>query len=714
MEGDSPTEPPPAQIRPIFISDASVEADKLRTRLENAGYLTVEVPVGLLASRAVAQPPSLVVLDGEGSFVLEVIGQLSRPPILSCPVVVLGGDRNAVPPGVTFLARPIDLASTLALVTALAGPAPDDHARRRARAEQAEGHAARERRPSALPPPIEAAPFADAVGPAVEHAEFSAGLVELLRRAEEKIPRYVQDASLGARPSAAAEHLVGEHLLVALDGLLDATESPEEPRQSVTDDEAAHPGREKKSDHPRPSSLGQDSWTPARAPQGSVSTRPPPVDDENTSDNLTGAERGYPASATALPTVRENSIPRPPESHQSQRAAVSSTSSTPVRVHLQHFTSLCERVAERFTGCVVVESAAGLRRIVLRDGDFSGVASTVREESLQRFLVLMNRLDVSAASELELKLPTYGRHAGAGLVAHGVISSDELWPTLREHSEWLLRRALAEQAGRLSAEITIPERLAGEPAVFGGATGAEVLVALAQEALPEEELAGWVRHLDGTLVTGARGHLLGECALADPLLRYLEMSLNTPLHDVIAQGPTPGFSRVLYALIHLGALATHDSVNAESGQNFSDAPPETLRPARTPIAATPVARTPSTAAPRSSSSLRPTLPPGRTVEPQESRQTPVLSRRELILSRKALVEEGDYFAVLDVGRNANDEEVASAYQRLKELFELSHVLTPETADLEEDVMDILEVLREAYTVLRHPERRALYRVAIAE
>ena len=40
------------------------------------------------------------------------------------------------------------------------------------------------------------------------------------------------------------------------------------------------------------------------------------------------------------------------------------------------------------------------------------------------------------------KLPPFGRHAGAALVAHGYLGQDDLWPVLRAHAEWVMGRAV--------------------------------------------------------------------------------------------------------------------------------------------------------------------------------------------------------------------------------------------------------------------------------
>jgi curved DNA-binding protein CbpA len=77
-----------------------------------------------------------------------------------------------------------------------------------------------------------------------------------------------------------------------------------------------------------------------------------------------------------------------------------------------------------------------------------------------------------------------------------------------------------------------------------------------------------------------------------------------------------------------------------------------------------------------------------------------------------LVDEGDYFAILGVSRDATSYEVKRAFLELRRAFEPSRLLTPALADLVLDVRKIASVLDEAYEILRDTARRDRYRRAI--
>ena len=86
--------------------------------------------------------------------------------------------------------------------------------------------------------------------------------------------------------------------------------------------------------------------------------------------------------------------------------------------------------------------------------------------------------------------------------------------------------------------------------------------------------------------------------------------------------------------------------------------------------------------------------------------------RERVRARIQLVDDGDYFALLGVSHEATGYEVRRAFLELRRAFDPSRVLTPEVADLAEDVTKITLVLEEAYDILKDAARRERYRRAI--
>ena len=76
------------------------------------------------------------------------------------------------------------------------------------------------------------------------------------------------------------------------------------------------------------------------------------------------------------------------------------------------------------------------------------------------------------------------------------------------------------------------------------------------------------------------------------------------------------------------------------------------------------------------------------------------------------MQDGDYFAVLGLPRSATSYEIRRAYLELRRGFEPTRLLTAATADLAEDLRTVVDVIDEAYEILREPHRRERYRRAI--
>jgi hypothetical protein len=327
--------------------------------------------------------------------------------------------------------------------------------------------------------------------------------------------------------------------------------------------------------------------------------------------------------------------------------------------------ALARAVAARTSGSIAIGPENAVRRIVLRDGDLVTAASSADDETLLAFLAARGDLDRDTAARLGTKLPPYGRHAGAALIAHGYLGQDDLWPVLRAHAEWIIGRALQETTGAFELADEPPGRLKAEPGVFGGATGAEVLVEAIRRVIPPEvaldRLGGPLARID----EGARHALLAECALRREDEQAVRLAPGRTLAEILEGAPAE-LADVFYALVSLGVL-------------------DVLTPVASPAAASVKGA----------------------VDPLDQEAI-----RLRVKARMALVEDGDYFALLGVARGATGYEVKRAYLELRRAFEPARVLTAQTADLAADVKTIVEVLDEAYEILREPHRRERYRKAI--
>jgi hypothetical protein len=184
-----------------------------------------------------------------------------------------------------------------------------------------------------------------------------------------------------------------------------------------------------------------------------------------------------------------------------------------------------------------------------------------------------------------------------------------------------------------------------------------VLVELVRRVCPPDVSIARLGGASVRLSAGSSQGLLGECALEAAEVEPVRSLDGETLSDALARARSRDFGSALFALVALGVLEK------------SGASPEVRRPA-----------------------------PVNAARPELDRLDHEALRKR-IASRRALVDEGDYFALLGVGRAATGYDVRRAYAQLREELDPTRVLTPATADLRDDVDAILSLVDEAYEIL---------------
>jgi hypothetical protein len=372
------------------------------------------------------------------------------------------------------------------------------------------------------------------------------------------------------------------------------------------------------------------------------------------------------ADRLVTPLPRKDSVPPPTTAQRGRESApppalpesVALVDGESVRV-------LARAASDRLTGSLCFDDGQGLRRVVMRDGDFITAGSSFEDETLVAFLAGRGELPKDVAKRLAGRLAPFGRHAGAALIAHGHLSQDRLWEILRGHAEWIVGKIALLDRGACIYEGEPPGRLRAEPSVFGGSTGAEVLVEVVRRVVPSTVAIERMGGSRARLGEGQRRQMLAECALSETEREIVDRAPGQTVAEIVESSRSPEIASVLMALAGLGVL-------------------EVLAP----------------------SEGQSNLPPPQSDPLDEE------AFRARVRARLDLVEEGDYFAVLGVAKRATPYEIRRAYLDLRHSFEPGRVLTGKTADLVDDVQTILEVLDEAYEILRDPTRRERYRRAI--
>ncbi|HEY6458691.1 MAG TPA: hypothetical protein VIY73_01030 [Polyangiaceae bacterium] len=742
-------------VATVFVSDPTAEAERFAQALRGAGYVVVDVPLSMLVARVAVQHPRVVLVDADGEGALDVVSRMRELPdaeaidvlFVARPAGAVASPEEALAhEGSGLFVRPVEIAALVRKVDTLTGGAGtpgDDEARSSTPPPSIPSSKKRSSAPpmamplpslppasmrvaSMIPglpelkPPI--APRAPSARPSRMPSEppssvgsrrmpglappVSPELQELLADAERRIGSGDEGDSIVPSPEDEIEAVLPAELLAALDEPLEENED---------DDEVAVPARSMRSSTrdrtndggggrttgatgttstpSTPTTGNTPRMLPARvvAPEA-TETPAPPQTQHGTHSGSTGAEASnVPTTGSSEPRPRPDLAPLPPPPAREALPVGGSMPpatawSPPVRddrmVPLpreveplpavlgpgEAMATIARAVASRRTGSLCVAAPEAERRVVLREGDVVTLSSTGEEESLLAFLGVRGDLPKETVRRLAAKFPPFGRHAGAALVARGYLRQDQMWPTLRAHAEWLLARVLQTASARLAVEPQPPGRLAGEPSVFGGATGAEVFVDVVRRIVSPVEAVERMGGPGSRVGEGPEWRLLGECALPAGDLDQVHALAGRPLRDILSAGPHGDLATVVFALAQLGVVEVIASVGRDDA-----------------------------------------------VEPLDGTSDAALDAeaiRERVRARLQLVDDGDYFSVLGVTREATGYEVRRAFLELRRAFDPSRVLTPEIADLADDVRKITLVLEEAYDILKDAARRERYRRAI--
>ena len=715
----------------VFVSDPSAEAERVAQGLRAAGYAVVNVPLSMLVARVAVQRPKLILVDADADGAMEAVARVRELSETDAIDVVFLGKAGEAMSGIDdalanegsgFFARPVNVAGLLRKVEALTGgpnrpvprpttPPPSFPSSR----PPPSGHPSLpppsmrspDLRPSARATPPPARGGVPLLGSAMElsppsirkstsvQAPLSGELEALLVEAEQRIGGQIAHESMLPSPEEEIEAVLPADVLASLDEPID-----DDDEEDVVAPDASLGAHYKgnTTGAGKVTTGGGSSGTGAGTPQppltaakGASSGSLPPAPKTHggtnagsTGASTTGLRTGSEVIGRELSPVEASPAPPPVARFPiSPPVPIVDRAPPPVSAPVPMATVpivlgpgdaprvLAASIAGRGTGVLAFEAPEGTRRVVLREGDVVTAASSLDDEALLPFLAARGELPRDRVAQLAGKVPPSGRHAGAALVAHGYMRQDQLWTVLRAHAEWVMGRVVALEGGTAGFEADAGGRLRAEPSVFGGSTGAEVFVEVVRRGVSPTEALERMGGETTRIVEGGNVRLTSECALGAAESAWLGRIQGTTIGEALASAGDADYAAVLYALVSLGVC---DVVRA--------------------IGAPPRSQAAVSAAPSSVDLLD-----------EEA-------IRARVRARMQLVDEGDYFAVLGVAKDATGYEVKRAFLDLRRTFEPSRLLTPGLTDLVEDVRKIASVLDEAYEILRDEGRRERYRRAI--
>jgi hypothetical protein len=691
-------------VTTVFVADPTAEAGRLAQALRAAGYTAVDVPQSMLVARVAVQRPHVILVDADGDAALEIVARIRDLPMaddihvlfLARPGGAIATPEEALAQeGSGLFVRPIDVAAVVNKVAVLTGGP-----RAPVAAAEPLGVAPISRTSSVPAPPVgPSLPPASMRGssskmPSIPSSEVpeaqggparglsglgpkvSAELQQLLSEAEQRANVQVSEPPKALSPEEEIEAVLPAELLATLDEPLDDGEDDDDVAPPPT---RAQHGlarvRERTGDEGAPRTTGAQGTGGGATPHGTPLPRAvtgagaaTPAPGESAMLGTQAEPEGAGISTTG-PEARAFAPNVPLAPSEGAPGASAADSAFPTVLGPGDALRVVGRaIASRTSGSLCLTSTDAELRVVLREGDVLICASTSADDTLLAFLAVRGDLPRETVRRLAPKFPAFGRHAGAALVARGYLSQDQMWPTLRAHAAWVLARLLQTPSGHLAMERQPAGRLAGEPSVFGGSTGAEVFVDVVRRIVSPAEAIERLGGVGARIGVGPASQLLGECALGDADTERMRMAAGRTLRSLVDEVPDGDLATVVFALANLGVLEVMRAVG-----DGSEADPEAS-------------------------------PGAATIDAE--------AVRERVRARKEIVEDGDYFAVLGVAHDATGYEVRRAFLDLRRAFEPSRVLTPEVAELAEDVRKIVVVLEEAYEILKDSARRERYRNAI--
>ncbi|HEY2744483.1 MAG TPA: DUF4388 domain-containing protein [Polyangia bacterium] len=355
--------------------------------------------------------------------------------------------------------------------------------------------------------------------------------------------------------------------------------------------------------------------------------------------------------------------------------------------------------AAGFSGAVTLQRGDGDKTLYFDAGTPVAARSTFAHDRLPDQLLREGQITREQHARAR-DLASGGRSVAQKLVELGLIKSSELFATVRRHVEEILFSCFGWERGHYRlAHVEPPTedrtRLGAHPwALFvEGVRRKYSLERLVELVGPPESVLTPTTLLPRALEEGAftaaeraRAELIdGERSLA-------ELALG-------AAGPPLGETElyaVAWSLVAIGA-ARIGAVETQPGVG---------------VRAVPTLVTSAYGESARESIERRTRP--RPHERPRDRDADRAIDKDRVLAKRTQVQDGDYFVVLGLGRDATAHEVARAFERLKREFAPERYADPLRTELSDALAEIGEVLDEAHRVLADDAVRASYRAHLVD
>lgn len=330
--------------------------------------------------------------------------------------------------------------------------------------------------------------------------------------------------------------------------------------------------------------------------------------------------------------------------------------------------------SRRATGVLTLVSRNVERKIFIEEGEPTMATSSAREDRLIELLHREGRLNERQYEQAAMTIGASGRRAGVVLVEKGLIASRELFPLVRHHYETIIFDSFAWSEG--SWRFTQGKHRSSERVLLDLPMASIIVEGLRSRA-PLSEIRKIVASDARPKNTGGGICALEETGLSDRELEPLEWLDGTRGVDELAERLNVVADDMCALIAGLAVLGWVQVTGGDKERPAKDA------------------------------------------QGGENLWTDVDRRQESriemarVVDKLAQVQQGNYFAIMQVAPEASGHEIRKAYRRLRGLFAIERFVTPELLDLQPAVKEIRFVLDEAYEILRNASLREAYRATMS-
>jgi hypothetical protein len=347
---------------------------------------------------------------------------------------------------------------------------------------------------------------------------------------------------------------------------------------------------------------------------------------------------------------------------------------------------LARMYLSRLSGRLTLRQGAGpaavRKHIVFERGHPVLASSTRPEDRMGEMLIRHGRFSAEQIASCGAEVASSGRRMGAVLVERGLIKASELSLLVRRHYENIIYSLFSWERGAWN--LGADNSAAAEKILLSQHPAALILEGIRRKYSAERALAGLggaARILRLRLTSGA-SDLLEQMGIGSEernLVLLFDGVRSLGEIRALTGAPPERLYGVAWALFVLDRLDAADAPTAEPWPS----PDRGAGPAaRVPVAAPP------------------------------ARLRDVAIDRALVMSRHALVVEGDYFQILGVSRDASAQEIRRAHEVLASELAPEALHPTVAAELAAQLEDIRAVLAEAARLMTNERVRRQYRDAL--